>query len=367
MEKDDQSELLKYCIAHYIPFAIYNLPHSGEDVLVISKKVIEKDLNDVFSNDDTFVIAPFSLQQSKIICLNIDLQITSSKVNKSVWDEIKQISACPETNSVDSFYADYVDYTHQFSRLYEYIESGAISKAILSRIKRYSALDREKASAFYDTLSQTYPGAYTFMFYTPQTGLWTGASPEILFKAEQGQGTTVALAGTRKDNGQVNRNWDKKEMDEQQIVTDFVTGVLSKYGIENAQVKGPETIVAGKMSHLKTQYAFPTDSLTTRMGAFINDLHPTPAVCGLPKALSMKVIHEVEQHERSFYAGFVGRIQAHDIKLFVNIRSMKFVQDGVDLYLGGGITSGSEVKKEWQETELKAETMLNVIRKVNEV
>ncbi|MGQ1784108.1 chorismate-binding protein [Saccharicrinis sp. GN24d3] len=361
MEKNDQSELLQYCIAHDIPFAIYNLPHSGKDILIISKSVLERDVEDIFSIGDIFTIAPFSLDQSKVLCLDVDYQIDSSEVSEKVWAEIKKISAFPEEDHSGSFYADYSDYTDQFAQLYANIKSGVVSKAILSRIKHHDGLERNLASDFYFTLSQAYPGAYAFMFYTPQTGLWTGASPELLFKAEQGLGTTVSLAGTLKNNGQVKANWGEKEMDEQQIVTDFVTGVLAKYGIEDAKVDGPETIVAGKMAHLKTQYSFKIDHIATRLGSFINDLHPTPAVCGLPKLASMKVIHQVERHERSVYAGFLGRIQPNDIKLFVNIRSMKFVKGGVDLYLGGGITAGSEVEKEWQETELKAETMMSVM------
>ncbi len=365
MEKVSQSEILKYCIKQKIPFAIYRFPHTSDNVLVVSNMAKEANIENLFKlGEDIFTFAPFSIEQLNLIYFNVDYRISNEGLSQEEWNRIKQIASCPEQKIPDSFYAGYSDYKKQFEELYFNIKSGEISKAILSRIKHEERLDTSLAAKFYYRLSNAYPRAYTFMVYTPQTGLWTGASPELLFSVENGLGTTVSLAGTRKNNEHLDAKWDNKELDEQQIVSDFVTGVLSKYEIVDTQITGPETIIAGKMSHLKTTYNFSVNDIKDKLGEFLHDLHPTPAVCGLPKLESMSVINKVEKHDRNFYAGFLGRITKDDINLFVNIRSMKFIDKGVDLYLGGGITLGSEPEKEWQETELKAQTMLNVIEEV---
>ncbi|SMO64664.1 isochorismate synthase [Saccharicrinis carchari] len=363
MEKVSQSQILKYCLKQKIPFAIYKLPRAVDAVLIISETVQKIGVEELFmAGEDIYVMAPFSLLEQKVLCLKCDFVI-EAEVDMSVFEQIKKIKSHKEEVQEPSFCTDYAAYKNQFQKMLTEIQNGRISKAILSRIKHLDGINAEGADDFFYELCQSYPKAYTYMAYTPQSGLWTGASPELLFKAVEGVGTVVALAGTKKKQGE-RIAWGDKERDEQQMVSDFVLGVLNKYGIRNAVVKGPDTVVAGKILHLKTQFGFGTEQITDRLGSFVSDLHPTPAVCGLPKQESMKVIAEVELHKRTFYAGFLGRIRPNQIRLYVNIRSMKFTNGGVDLYLGGGITSGSDVNNEWRETELKAQTLSSVIKKV---
>jgi isochorismate synthase len=45
----------------------------------------------------------------------------------------------------------------------------------------------------------------------------------------------------------------------------------------------------------------------------------------------------------------------------VNLRCAQITADRAYLFLGGGFTADSVVESEWQETENKARTLLNVI------
>lgn len=361
-----QKEVLKYCVHHHIPFAISKLPDSTENKLVVSKYVREVEIDQFFRdhNNDGFMIAPFSFSKEKAQWLNADFEI-GERVKCFDLNELNLDESQPEKESNEVYYADYASYKEQFDGMFQAIKNGDVSKVILSRIKPIKEFSKELAADFYYTLSESYPKAYVFMFFTPQSGMWAGASPELLFNVENQEATTVSLAGTQKwSNNACNINWDKKERDEQQIVSDYINEILDRYHVNNIQVEGPETIKAGKVSHLKTQYKFSVLSNKWQLGSLICDIHPTPAVCGLPKNESMNLIQTTEKHQRSYYAGFLGRIKNEDINLFVNIRSMKFTNGGVDLYLGGGITAGSDPGKEWKETEMKAETLLSVIEKV---
>ena len=51
-----------------------------------------------------------------------------------------------------------------------------------------------------------------------------------------------------------------------------------------------------------------------------------------------------------------------ELRLFVNIRCMKILDDRAVIYVGGGITSSSVPESEWYETEHKAKCLLSVIR-----
>jgi isochorismate synthase len=47
--------------------------------------------------------------------------------------------------------------------------------------------------------------------------------------------------------------------------------------------------------------------------------------------------------------------------LFVNLRCMVVIDQKAFIFAGGGITSGSDAGAEWQETNLKADTLLRII------
>ena len=86
-------------------------------------------------------------------------------------------------------------------------------------------------------------------------------------------------------------------------------------------------------------------------------MHPTPAVCGLPKEKALDLIYKTEPYDREYYAGYLGMVEKDTVDFYVNLRCMKIYENTAALFVGGGITANSVAKKEWEETELKAETL----------
>ena len=98
------------------------------------------------------------------------------------------------------------------------------------------------------------------------------------------------------------------------------------------------------------------------MDDLINDLHPTPAVCGVPKSLCISIIQDIEGFDRSFYAGY-SKVDINDtIFYFVNLRCGRLFKNNAELFVGGGITALSSPEKEWRETELKADALMSNIK-----
>ena len=114
--------------------------------------------------------------------------------------------------------------------------------------------------------------------------------------------------------------------------------------------------------HLKTDFYFHLKE-TDRLGDVLCQLHPTPAVCGLPKQAAYDFILQNEGHNRSYYAGIIGWLAPHDgqTALYVNLRCMHLTGKKATLYAGGGILPSSVEESEWQETQHKMETMRRVI------
>ncbi|HEU0124995.1 MAG TPA: chorismate-binding protein, partial [Flavobacterium sp.] len=100
----------------------------------------------------------------------------------------------------------------------------------------------------------------------------------------------------------------------------------------------------------------------------IDTLHPTPAVCGLPKKKSKVFILENENYDRTFYTGFLGELNSTFTEtntssdLFVNLRCMQIQEDKAILYMGCGITKESIPEKEWEESVNKSMTMKRVLK-----
>ena len=149
-------------------------------------------------------------------------------------------------------------------------------------------------------------------------------------------------------------------MEEQKMVTNFIVEKLSKlYPKEKIIPSNTYTRQAGNLVHLCADFEFLIKDVS--LLSLINSLHPTPAVSGVPVKKSMSFINHNETHDRKFYAGFLGPIYKKNAHLFVNLRCGKITHYNITLYVGGGITANSNSELEWEESERKAETLLNVI------
>jgi isochorismate synthase len=91
-------------------------------------------------------------------------------------------------------------------------------------------------------------------------------------------------------------------------------------------------------------------------------LHPTSAVCGMPLESAFQFLVENEGYDREFYAGYLGPVNfQNQSNLYVNLRCLQLFDTEATVYAGAGITQDSDPQKEWEETELKMKTLLEVL------
>jgi isochorismate synthase len=238
------------------------------------------------------------------------------------------------------------------------IQQGEFDKVVLSR--KIVLKERISIVATFQNLVLTYPTAFRYLFFHPKVGLWMGATPEQLVKINQNQFETVALAGTQLYSENV--IWTTKEIEEQQFVTDYIVSKV-KNKVNSLIVSDAKTVKAGSLAHLKS---FISGELTTdfQVNDLIKALHPTPAVCGLPKEKAIDFIMKNERYNRKYYAGFLGEYnKGNQTDLFVNLRCLEVENDVLTIYVGCGITKDSNPEKEFIETENKSMTMRNVLIK----
>ena len=190
------------------------------------------------------------------------------------------------------------------------------------------------------------------MLSAESTGTWLAATPELLLKSKHNTINTVALAGTKTPN----ENWTEKEKEEQHIVLLEILKVLQKNNCAEVHHSETYTADAGKIQHLKTDISSVTNNKDD-WKKILFDLHPTPAVCGLPTEKAKTFILANEKHDRSLYTGFVGLVEENTQQFYVNLRCMQLTTTKANLYVGGGITAPSNLDREWEETERKSGTL----------
>lgn len=341
--------------AQKLPFVIYSKPYKTE-----VRGFFQKNDHLYFAEtlDETgFVFAPFNGNQMILI----------PKSQSVIWEE--DITAFDENHTTTVANSENQQEKARFEALIEKavdaIKNGSFIKVVLSRKEILDVPDFDLVAVF-TRLIQRFPNVFCYCWYHPKIGLWMGATPERLLKASRKKFCTMALAGTQNFDGITDVIWETKEIDEQQFVTDFILENLKGLTSEVA-VSSPYTVQAGNILHIKTDIEGVINK-TSKLNQVVSVLHPTPAVCGLPKELARQFILENEGYDRKYYTGFLGELNKKDFTekkqksdLYVNLRCMQIKEQKAHLYMGCGITKESIPEKEWNESVNKSMTMKSVL------
>lgn len=240
-----------------------------------------------------------------------------------------------------------------------FMKTSEVKKVVLSR-KEQVKISNFDGVAIYNKLLNNYPTAYVYLWFHPVSGLWMGATPEVLLKKEQQKFSIMALAATQEYKHTLNVVWGEKEQKEHQIVVDYIT---NKFDEKQLEISETYTVKAGNLVHLRTDIKGKIDETNFSLQKIIKSLHPTPATCGLPKEKAKKFIVQNENYKRAYYTGFLGEVKYDFTDLYVNLRCMEIdlTQKCAYLYIGGGITEESNPEKEWLETVAKSSVMKKVL------
>ncbi len=346
--------ILQKVTKHYnnkVPFVIYSLPESKRATIYLQKN--NKLYNTLAFEEDCFVFAPFDYQK-KSCC--IPLENSDVFETDFVYESIKK----KEINTVEDN-SEVENYCEHIKKAVRVIKSHHATKIVFSRKKEISLTEFDLELLIHRILN-LYPSAFRYIWYHPNTGLWCGASPEVLVQTEGISFKTMALAGTRKHIEGVAPDWTIKETIEQKIVVDAISTSLQKV-TSVVRISKLYNHKAASLVHLRTDINGILKKGKATLSTITSALHPTPAVCGTPQDYAKKYILENENYEREYYTGFLGPISIKNScsNFFVNLRCMKIKNNKAYLFVGGGITIDSIPIKEWEETQHKLQTMLQVL------
>jgi isochorismate synthase len=377
--------LLNHAYENEYSFALWQLPNSQEKNLILSFTSTPP-LNTILEElPEGFIFSPFDIQKQKYF-LKADLKFsftnktlceprTPLEISSQNWlgevvskANLKKAKPHYPNKKFTGASADKNQFEQLVQASVQQIEAGTFEKIVPSRSKSIELPKSFDAIEAFQKLCKSYPGAMVSFISIPSVGTWLGATPELLVSVE-GQSTfrTVALAGTKIFKEGINLKdvaWTQKEIEEQALVSRYIINNFKKIRLREFDEHGPKTMVAGNLMHLKTEFS--VDMIATNFpqlgSVMLNLLHPTSAVCGMPLEPSLKFLEQNENYDREFYSGYLGPVKTNNnIHIYVNLRCMQLFEQHAIVYAGAGVTVDSVPEHEWEETEMKLNTLLNVI------
>ncbi len=359
MNIDNVYANLKKQLKDELPFVIYRKANTHEiDVFLQEDDELYEYKNDAVSG---FVFAPFNTLEKTVLipmekstCYNV---VISSRINIDKNKNVVKYDSIFESGAKEN-------HIQLVKQGIDAINAKHFKKVVLSR-KEEVVCENNDALEIYKRLVINYPKAFVYCWYHPKVGLWLGATPETLLHIKENHFYTMALAGTQPFLGEIDVEWGNKEVKEQKMVTDFILDELTPVS-KTIESSNAYTYQAGTLLHLRTDIKVVLEEENFDVSKVIQIVHPTPAVCGLPKNEAKSFILDYEGYDRKYYTGFLGELNISkngkiESNLFVNLRCMELESDKAILYIGGGITKDSDPEKEWEETVKKTETMKKVL------
>ncbi|HRO40114.1 MAG TPA: chorismate-binding protein [Flavobacteriales bacterium] len=353
---------LAKCLEKKLTFAAFRIPGKPVQLWAQRNPGLETvDGTMLLGLNQVFLVAPFDIPGGAVPFIRADIELTFAEIDP----DITRLGECAGTHDaaiagpMATPKADFIAAVEAAKRA---CQAKELNKVVLSRVLE-APLQTERLPMLFIQAAAVHEQAFVAMAFTPEHGLWLGASPERLVQEELDHVRVDAIAATRPADAVPERlsGWGPKELDEQEQVMTHVHATFARMDLRNITVRGPEVMKAGPVAHLHT--VLEADLGDCLLGELVLALHPTPAVCGAPTDAARTFIQKHERHQRALYTGFWGPWNADGpTELFVNLRCLRAGDGRAQLFTGAGITAGSDAEMEWAETERKAQTWLHLLQ-----
>jgi len=357
-------EIVKKCILADISMALYRLPNDSVIYLVIGKDKAQKlRFQDFSDKAEGFVFHPYNTDNNPIWFINSDYVISSDDNEQSVEFNafIANLSFVERQEEILQQDQSKQEYLQIVNDLINKLNETDLQKAVYSRTKTFDGKGVDDAIRIFTNLEKAYENAFIFFVNITNEVSWIGASPELLLSQDNDCMQTMALAGTQicLDSDVIDIEWKRKEKREQEYVCKYIEEQLNSTVCQFDKGR-TITVKAGNVCHIQTPYTIYADE--EKYWELVKKLHPTPAICGLPARDALEEINRIEKYDRGYYAGFLGPLNIFlNTRMYVNLRSARISNNQIQLFVGGGITAESQAHKEWDETEIKSQTIINIL------
>ena len=286
-------------------------------------------------------------------------------INNIELNDIEEYNSIISSNVDD--YSEKLNWIDNVKVALKKIESGEVQKIVLSRQVELELQEQSRISYLLSQLRVNYPRCYIFAFGKGES-IFFGASPEKLAKIANGWIEADALAGSTPRGSDTETDIklatdllsSEKNLAEQQVVVNFIEHSFAEFCEEIIYDEKPIIRKLPNIQHLWTPIKAKLKS-QKKIFSILKEIHPTPAICGVPWTSALDSIRELENHNRGLFAGMVGWFNFYNEGEFaVAIRSALMKKKKVYAFAGCGIVDGSDPELEFEESELKLKPILSL-------
>jgi para-aminobenzoate synthetase component 1 len=256
-----------------------------------------------------------------------------------------------------TFPISFQEYTSKFSYVREQIQQGnsfLVNLTQPTRVETNCTLEE-----IYDKCSAKYKLWLNNQFVV--------LSPESFVQISDGKIASFPMKGTinaKISNAENTILNDAKEKAEHATIVDLIRNDLSIVS-DNVHVKRYRYIEKlqtnkGELLQVSSEIVgtLPTD-YKTKLGELLLSLLPAGSISGAPKPKTVEIIKKAESYNRGFYTGIFGFFDGKTVDSAVMIRFIEQQENAFVFKSGGGITSQSDVQKEYEELIQKVYVPIN--------
>jgi len=292
-------------------------------------------------------------------------KLLESKVNQLKESLVQNTSG--EIRSKLNYKSNYSkdEYFSIISKAKKYISEGDIFQVVTSQ--RFETDYDLEATSLYRSLRRLNPSPYLVNLNFDDIGL-VASSPELLVQLRNEKITIRPIAGTRKRGKNANEDLklskdlleDQKELAEHLMLLDLGRNDVGRVA-RNKSVKVTDKMIIEYYSHVM-HIVSNVEGLIDKKYDAVDALKagfPAGTVSGAPKIRAMEIIEELENLNRSFYAGCMGYFDSNgDMDTCISLRSGLVKNGKLYIQAGGGVVYDSKQEDEYQETINKAGALM---------
>jgi menaquinone-specific isochorismate synthase len=387
---EKSQEFIQSCLANTTSIGEVNLPFSGAHFFCAFTF-----FNENLGADSPFPSASVFLprwqialkNQTSVVVANIpiDSEINVQDLTESLWRTFQAI----RVTGLERFHsASFLDIAIDARKLFKKQDVADVNHFKSSVVKALSSIQEEKIHKIVlahaldvispipfqlipsiNHLRTRHPDCNIFSTSNGKGQSFIGASPERLISIHNHELVTDALAGSAPRGKIASEDAElgnrlltsEKERREHRVVIDFIRDRLSQIGLNPQILSQPQLLKLLNIQHLWTPIQAKVPAGVHPL-EILAELHPTPAVAGVPSESAQKEICRYETFNRSLYAAPLGWVDRRGNSEFVvGIRSALIDGCRARLYAGAGIVAGSDPDKELAEIQLKLQALLKAL------
>lgn len=252
------------------------------------------------------------------------------------------------------------NYLSNIKKVINKINNKDLSKVVISRMIKYHLTNNLDKKDLIKYLNKKHKNCFNFFINFNKNVSFIGSTPEKLIRLSNKNKLSIdALAGSSKNKNDLKKI---KEIDEHNYVIKHIKNIINPLCSKTNIPKNPKILDLNYIYHLITSISG-TLKNKTHIIDLVNKLYPTPALLGYKSKKAIKIINNFEKFDRGWYGGCIGTFDTKgNGEFFVPIRSFLLKNREMYIFTGSGIVSKSDANKEWEETKIKSEHILNYFK-----